>query len=126
MNKQLRIKLQIPKDEEITWLSPLASKNYAEYKDQEFLDVLEIEPTKIKLSEFWPKSGPRWYALAKSFSGKLFLIEAKSHIPEVISTCKANKKSMTKIQTSLEETKKNFRVEPHYDWITPSINMQTV
>ena len=119
INQQIQTCLGMAENEEINWRSPLATKNYAEYKDQEFLDALEIQPTKISLSDFWPKSGPRWDALAKSSSGKLILVEAKSHIPELISTCKASKTSMIKIQTSIEATKKRFGVKIDYDWTKP-------
>ena len=117
LNQQIRTSLSIPVNEVINWLSPLAEFNYAEYKDQEFLNALEIEPVKIKLCDFWPRSGPRWDALAKSSSGKLFLVEAKSHITELISDFKGtNQNSIDKIEKSLRATKRRFGVRERYDW----------
>jgi hypothetical protein len=117
LNQQIRTSLSLPENEEIKWRSPLAEKNYKEYKDQEFLDALKIEPEEIKLHDFWPNSGPRWDALAKSSSNKLFLVEAKSHVTELISDFKGTKQtSVTKIQNSLNATKKRFSVESRYDW----------
>jgi hypothetical protein len=117
INQQIRTSLGMPENEEISWCSPLAINNYVEYKDQEFLEALEIKPVKTKLADFWPKSGPRWDALAKSSSGKLFLVEAKSHITELISDFKgSNQTSINKIQSSLTATKRRFGVKESYDW----------
>ena len=87
LNNQIKTSLSLPIDEEIQWRSPLAIDHYIEYKDEEFLYALEIDPLKSKL-DFWPKCGPRWDAQLSS-SGKLFLVEAKSHITELISDFKA-------------------------------------
>ena len=119
INNKIKIGLALPDNETIEWLSPLEDKNYVEYKDADFLIKLGIDPEKVKLFEFWPKSGPRWDALAKSSSGKLFLVEAKSHIPELISICRANKKSMPLIKKSLDATKRRFGVRSSYDWTKP-------
>lgn len=42
----------------IEWLSPLADDDYAEYRDQAFLDRLGITPSRESLSSFWPTGGP--------------------------------------------------------------------
>ena len=49
----------------IEWLSPRAEDEYAEYKDQAFLDLLEISPLKVVLKDFWPSRGPQWDGLGK-------------------------------------------------------------
>ena len=117
LNNQIKKSLSLPVNEEIYWRSPLAINNYIEYKDEGFLDALGIQPLKSKLADFWPMSGPRWDALAKSRSGKLFLVEAKSHITELISDFKAsNQSSIQKINRSLDQTKKRFGVKESYDW----------
>jgi hypothetical protein len=117
IDKEIRTSLQLPENETIEWFSPLENENFKEYKDEEFLVKLGINPEKVKLHDFWPKSGPRWDALAKSSSGKLFLVEAKSHITELISDFKgSNKSSIDKITKSLEVTKKRFGVKASYDW----------
>ncbi len=113
--------------EEITWRSPLAIDNYVEYKDEEFLNVLEIQSLKTNLTDFWPASGPRWDALAKSSSGKLFLVEAKSHITELISGFKgSNPTSIQKINKSLDETKKRLGLKKAAIGPSLFINTQTV
>lgn len=92
-------------------LSPLEGEKFKEYKDEEFLVKLGIDLNKVKLHDFWHRSGPRWDALAKSSSGKLFLVEAKSHITELISGFKgSNQTSIMKIQSSLDATKRRFGV----------------
>lgn len=48
-----------------------------------------------------------------------FLVEAKSHIPELFSKCKTSKQSMEKIKSSLEATKKRLNVPTVYDWTKP-------
>jgi hypothetical protein len=70
----------------------------------------------VPRNEFWPIGGPQWDALGRSSSGKLFLVEAKSHISELISTSKAeNKKSRERIQKSLEETKGYPKSKSEFD-----------
>jgi hypothetical protein len=117
LNKQLRTKLDMFDNEEIKWLSPKNNDKYAEYRDEAFLDLLEVTLKVYPLKDFWPKRGPQWDALGKSARGKLFLVEAKSHIPELISTFKGNNKaSINKILGSLEETQKRFGVKTDFDW----------
>jgi len=120
LNSAIRDSLNLDEDEKITWVSPKAEDNYLEYRGRAFLDKLDIKLEKYPLRDFWPRSGPRWDGLGKSSSGKIFLVEAKSHIPELISSLKAtNEASKTKILSSLEETKKRFGVKSTYDWTTP-------
>lgn len=118
LNTQLRTKLGMVEDGEIKWLSPLKEDSYAEYRDEAFLERLEVKLDKYPLRAFWPDRGPQWDGLGKSASGKLFLVEAKSHIPELVSTFKGNNQaSCVKIRSSLEETKKRFDVKTDFDWL---------
>ena len=92
--------------ETINWLSPLSSDNYREYYDQPFLDRLEIKLDKSALGSFWPTSGPRWDGLGKTDKGQILLVEAKSHIRELISSLGArNPCSTSQILSSIRETK---------------------
>ena len=117
LNNQLRIKLSMPTNEEVEWLSPLQADEYSEYRDASFLERLGVRLESYPLKDFWPSIGPQWDALGKSTSAKLFLVEAKSHIPELMSTFKGTRKaSIDKIRSSLEETKKRFGVKAGYDW----------
>jgi hypothetical protein len=40
--------------DEIQWLSPIASDDYAEYYDKEFLDRWGVVNLAVPLSTFWP------------------------------------------------------------------------
>ena len=117
LNLQIKKNLNLPEDEGIRWLSPVKSDEYAEYRDQAFLNLLNVKLEKIPLAQFWPKRGPQWDALAKSSTGKLLLVEAKSHISELISTLKAEDEgSMRRIQRSLEETKHYLNSKVRFEW----------
>jgi len=41
----IRTELNLPDTDTISWLSPLAEDGYAEYRDQAFLDLLNIKPS---------------------------------------------------------------------------------
>jgi hypothetical protein len=58
INSLIKIQLQLAETEEITWYSPLAEDELAEYQDQAFLELVNIELPNASLSDFWPsKSG---------------------------------------------------------------------
>lgn len=117
LNSQMRENLNLPDNETIEWLSPLKSDGYAEYRDGAVLERLAVKLEKEPLDEFWPRGGPQWDALGKSTSGKLFLVEAKSHISELISNLKAKDKiSIERIRKSLEETKGYLNSKSEFDW----------
>jgi hypothetical protein len=105
LNSYILEELKLPKSEQICWLSPLKSDDYAEYSDQDSLDRLGVSLKKKPLADFWPENGPQWDALGKSNYGKLFLVEAKSHIGELSSFIGAKGNSLNKILQSLSETK---------------------
>lgn len=117
LNSQVRRNLNLAEDEDIQWLSPLEDDEFSEYSDQALLKLLGVELQKVPLSSFWPRRGPQWDALGKSSHGKLLLIEAKSHIPELISMLQAkDEKSVGKIRRSLEETRQFLNANPKIDW----------
>ena len=67
--------------ESIDWRSPLASANYAEYSDDDFVNLLGLQLTKQPLEGFWPRRGPHWDALGVSGNtNHVFLVEAKAHV----------------------------------------------
>ena len=69
------------------------------------------------MDEFWPARGPQWDALGRTSLGKVLLVEAKSHIPELISSLQAEStESKAKIQRSLEATKLAFSCHADVDW----------
>lgn len=117
LNRKMADSLSLSADEKIEWLSPLEKDGYAEYRDQKFLDLIGAKLEEVPLESFWPRGGPQWDGLGKSSLGKLFLVEAKSHIGELISTLKAeDEDSQTKIKESLKETKKFLNSRTDADW----------
>ena len=117
LNSLIRTQINFPVTDTITWLSPLAEDGYSEYQDQAFLDLLSITLPKISLSDFWPLKGPVWDGLGKSKTGRVFLVEAKSHISEVLSPgTGAGVKSLKKIKKSLDETKSFLHSTSEHDW----------
>lgn len=75
---------------------------------------------KVGLGEFLAFWRPQWDALGKSHASKrVFLVEAKAHIPELISTLQAtNPNSKSKIRASLEKTKADLGCKADFDWST--------
>ena len=107
----------IPEDDEIIWVSPLQDDDYAEYRDQDFLDILGIDLPNKRLRDFWPNLGPQWDALAKTKSGRIILLEAKANIPEVVSPATgASPASRELIEKSLSETKAFLGVDQDIPW----------
>ena len=104
------------------WVSPLASDNYAEYQDKQFLEAIGFPKLSHKLADFWPQRGPVWDALAtvegKSGSRGVILLEAKSHIGELANTgCGASGKSLEKIKSTLTTVKRELKVKQKADWL---------
>lgn len=117
LNSRIRQSFNLPNNEQIEWLSALKKDDYVEYDIETFLEKLDKKLEKLLLSEFWPKRGPKWDALGKSSSGKLFLVEAKSHIPELISTLRAKEpRSEAMILKSLKDTKDDLGSKTDFDW----------
>lgn len=90
----------------IDWRSPRRNDDFAEYRDEGFLDLLGLGEHREKLASFWPKGGPNWDALGIDTSKpSFFLVEAKANIPEVITECKAkDPTSIHQIKSSLHRT----------------------
>jgi hypothetical protein len=55
------IKKEFPEmiNENIYWKSPLESEDFAEYRDNDFIDVIGLDRNEIRLQEFWPERGPQ-------------------------------------------------------------------
>lgn len=120
LNSRIWSAFGLSEEERVEWLSPLKSDAYAEYRDQAFLDLLDVKLEKGLLTQFWPKGGPQWDALGRSTSEKLFLVEAKSHIPELVSLLQAkDERSVDQIKTSLAETKRYLNSTTEADWSYP-------
>lgn len=71
---------------------------------------------------WWPRWGPQWdgVAIVPGRRGRpgLLLVEAKGHLGEVESTCRARPGSRLIINRALEETKAALGADPEADWLT--------
>jgi len=117
INDLLRPKLRLGKNDKINWLSPLADDDFAEYQDESFLERLDIRLNRRSLDSFWPQRGPVWDGLAKTSRGDVILVEAKSHISEMVSSCQAGEKAKVLIEKSLAEAKAYCQADTDADWL---------
>lgn len=103
--------------EDILWTSPLENDEFAEYRDDDFLIKVGLDPNEIQLDKFWPTKGPQWDALAHTTGGKIILVEAKANIPEIVSSATgAGEISKALIDKSLSETKAFLNINNEIDW----------
>jgi hypothetical protein len=103
--------------DKIVWLSPKVDDALAEYRDEAFLTKLGAELPRTSLSSFWPTRGPQWDALGRTSRGELLLVEAKAHIPELLSpACRAAGKSLQTIHASIDRVKRAIGSRGAADW----------
>lgn len=102
----------------IDWRSPLATDEFAEYRDTAFLDKLDVKLPKVPLDSFWPARGPQWDALGRAKSGAVVLLEAKAHIAEIMSPgSKAGQRSSQElIRKALDSTARALHAKLGLDW----------
>lgn len=101
----------------ISWRSPLKDDEYAEYRDDAFLQRLGVTLPRRPLADFWPAQGPQWDALGRAESGHAVLVEAKAHLDEICSPAsQAGTSSLTKIRAALSETAAALGAAPGTDW----------
>lgn len=120
LNTAIKSAVHLPNETAISWVSPLASDLFNEYRDEEFLNLLGLSAHSSALAAFWPYNGPCWDALAKINSGNsgFILVEAKSHVPEMESRCTARGAvSLAKIRKAVAETQQWLGVEGNPDWL---------
>ncbi|TET44195.1 hypothetical protein E3J62_11040 [candidate division TA06 bacterium] len=103
------------------WVSPLASEDYCEYQDKQFLDKVDCKEHWSELKDFWPSGGPVWDALAtiegNNGAKGVILLEAKSHRGELKGTCGASTRSREKIERSFATVKRVLGVKADADWL---------
>jgi hypothetical protein len=106
LNAPLREAMALGADDAIDWRSPREDDGFLEYRDGTFLDRIDCSPLpKRTLDQFWPARGPMWDGLARTSRGDLLLVEAKAHIPEIISGgSRAVGKGRVQIDAALRET----------------------
>jgi hypothetical protein len=118
LNRALTPLFGLPPDAMITWHSPLREDDYAEYQDESFLERLGVTLPRRSLADFWPRRGPVWDGLGTTTRGDLLLVEAKSHIPELVSSSTASDASLARIRATLDEIRTFLGVKPRLDWTT--------
>jgi hypothetical protein len=103
---------------DVRWVSPLASENYLEYRD-DFLRPLGLQSCEPQLRSFWPAKGPQWDGIATvdlTVGRAILLIEAKAHPAETRSSCSAkDPRSIAAIRRALEEVRTYMGAEA-CDW----------
>ncbi len=118
LDKALRFNLKLNDRDTIEWMSPLERDGYAEYRDEAFLDMLSVRLRNRSLESFWPNGGPVWDGLAGTSRGDVILVEAKSHVSEMVSTCQAkNPRSRELIESSLRETAESYAATSPDNWL---------
>lgn len=119
IKQQIAQAINLRENDNIHWLSPLNTDEFAEYRDASFTQRLGITLNGRSRESFWPDRGPQWDALGKTDSGKVLLVEAKAHLGEIVSPgTQASEMSRRKITSSLKETKLFLKVAPNIDWST--------
>jgi len=102
LNAPVREALGFDPTANIEWRSPLACDEFAEYRDEAFLNLLGIRLERVPLEAFWPKRGPQWDALGLAGGNEPLLVEAKAHLAEFASPpCQASQESLALIRKSL-------------------------
>jgi hypothetical protein len=117
LDRAVARELSLGGTDKIVWLSPKAEDALAEYRDEAFLTKIGVELTRTPLSSFWPARGPQWDALGRTSRGEPLLVEAKAHIPELLSpACRATGKSLRAIRASLDRVKRAIGSRAVADW----------
>ena len=103
----------------IAWLSPLKDDKNEEYKEYQ-LSWKPIDNifgfTKDTFLPWWSFSRqPQWDAIGKTKDDAIILVEAKAHIGETRSKCRASDNSKLIIQKSLETLHKELSVKKSFD-----------
>jgi hypothetical protein len=120
--RALRRSGAIGRREDLTWASPVANAEYTEYRDLAALRQVGIESLpKTPLKDFWPNRGQVWDGLGNSSSGRPVLVEAKAHIPEMVSgpSAATAEASVELIRRSLSATRKHLAPRSRVDWNGP-------
>jgi len=101
----------------IYWKSPIEHDDFAEYRDNDFIERLGLDRKTIQLDKFWPTRGPQWDAFAATKEGNIILVEAKANIPEIVSPAtNAGEISKKLINESLNKTKVYLGINNDIDW----------
>jgi hypothetical protein len=117
LDSELRSRFGWSNEETINWLSPIANDDYAEYNDEEFLNLLDVQAVNPPLETFWPRRGACWDGLGRTTRGRPLLIEAKAYIEEMASSPSgAGGQSLQHIRRSLNHLKSFLGSASPHDW----------
>jgi hypothetical protein len=93
---------------DIVWISPLRAARFQEYRDDDFVSRCGLDLKRRPLKDFWPRGGPMWDGLARA-GRQLILVEAKGHIPEIVSPrSHASEPARGRIRQSMEEAQRSL------------------
>ena len=85
--KAITTQLDCPDGTQLIWKSPLEKEKFKEYRDESFLEAVNLKELADDLRDFWPRRGPQWDGLARlEKDGQLtgiVLVEAKSYPEEM-------------------------------------------
>jgi hypothetical protein len=94
---------------DIKWLSPLKRDNYKELKSKQISSLTNAD------FSFWPDNGPWWDSVGVDDVGSIVLVEAKGHIAETKTKCKASsERSLARINKSMEIAHNILTSSPEY------------
>jgi len=108
---------QTKKTVNIKWKSPIKSDQFAEYRDQDFINQLQLnDKIRHSLNEFWPNRGPQWDALGVD-KETVYIVEAKANVPEIVTSgTEAGSESISKILDAFKEVKEYLDINNTIDW----------
>lgn len=102
----------------LTFLSPRADDDFAEYRDRAFLELVGRPDLDAARCAFWPARGPQWDAVARGEDGAIWLVEAKAHVDEMLSPpSAASPRSRGTIEAALSRTAAALGARPRAPWI---------
>ena len=117
LDRALGHELNFSAADKILWLSPKADDAHSEYRDDASLARIGVQLERTPLSSFWPAHGPQWDALGRTSRGEPLLVEARSHIPDLLSPpCRATGRSLRTIRASLDRVKRAVGSPAAADW----------
>ena len=117
LDRALAHELNFSAADKVLWLSPKANDAHAEYRDEAALATIGVKLERTPLSSFWPTPGPQWDALGRTGRGEPLLVEARSHIPELLSPpCRATGSALRTIRASLARVKRAVGSPAAADW----------
>ena len=117
LNQRLREAYGFSPNTEISWTSPLASDEFAEYRDSDFIRLCKAQLPERRLEDFWPVRGPQWDALGHVGTCGPLLVEAKANVPEIVSPgTGAEGERLALLERSLAELKAYLGVDPNVRW----------